>query len=97
MGPVKVIKVLPLLYLFVQVNIVRIIQQLIKLFFICKVGSLNFSIELWPSRLYVTVFYAKVFYMPVELGLELVAIVGLDRMDAEWELIDHVVNKINGA
>jgi hypothetical protein len=35
--------------------------------------------------------------MPVELGLELMPVVGLDRMYTEWELVDHVVHKINGA
>ena len=35
--------------------------------------------------------------MPVELSLELVAIVRPDFLDAERELFDDVVNKVDGA
>lgn len=97
MGSVKVIKVLSLLYLFAQIHIVGIAQQLIELPFIRKVGPLNFSIEFWSTRLYVAVLHAKVPYMPIEPGLELVPVVRLDRMDSEGELLDHVIHKVNGA
>lgn len=33
--------------------------------------------------------------MPVELGLELVTTIGPDRLDSEWETLDHVVDKRN--
>jgi len=33
--------------------------------------------------------------MPVELGLELVAIVSSDFTNAEWELVDDVINEVD--
>ena len=39
---------------------------------------------------------ALVLDMPVKLGLELVAVVGPDLPDAEWEGSDHVVNEVDG-
>ena len=34
--------------------------------------------------------------MPVKLCLELVPPVSTDRVDAEWELLNHIINKIYG-
>jgi hypothetical protein len=39
---------------------------------------------------------SKIFYMPVEFGLELMAIMGPHCMDTEGELLYHIVDKING-
>lgn len=35
--------------------------------------------------------------MPVELGLELMAIIGAYLLDAEWKLLDDVIHEIDGA
>lgn len=34
--------------------------------------------------------------MPVEQGLEFMAVVSADRRDAEGELLDHVVDEVHG-
>ena len=39
---------------------------------------------------------ALVLDVPVELGLELMAVVGSDLFDPEWECSDHVVDKVDG-
>jgi len=36
---------------------------------------------------------ALVFDMPVELGLPLMTTIGADRVDAEEELLDHIVDE----
>lgn len=38
---------------------------------------------------------ALILDMPVELGLELMPIVGSDFFDAEWELFDDVIDKVD--
>ena len=35
--------------------------------------------------------------MPVELGLEFVAVVGAHRVDAEGEALDDVIDEVDGA
>ena len=34
--------------------------------------------------------------MPVKERLELVAAIGADRLDPEWELLDHVIDEVDG-
>lgn len=34
--------------------------------------------------------------MPVEFGLEFMAIIGSDFLNAEWKLVDDVVNEVDG-
>ncbi len=38
-----------------------------------------------------------VLYMPVELGLELVPSIGSDGIDPKRELLDHIINELDGA
>ena len=96
MWSIKVIKVFPLLYFLVQINIIRVVQQLMEFLLVRKVRPFLLSVELRPSCLYIAVLHAKVLYMPVEPGLELVPVVGLDGMDSERELIDNIIHKVNG-
>lgn len=59
--------------------------------------SLDFSIELRTARLDIDVPDSLVLYMPVEPGLELMAIIGAYLLDAEWKLLDDVIHEIDGA
>ena len=58
--------------------------------------SFDLAIELRRARLDVSVADALVLDMPVKPGLDLMAVVGPDFLDAEWERANHVVNEIDG-
>jgi len=60
-------------------------QQLIKFSLIRSMRSFDLSVELWRSR----------FNIYVKLGLKLMASVGSDRMDAEREFVNHIINELN--
>ena len=49
-----------------------------------------------PDRLDVDVLNALIGQMPMELRLELVATVGPDGVNPERELLDHVVEEVDG-
>ena len=40
--------------------------------------------------------YAHILDMPMKLGLKLMTSVCSDRMDAEGELLNYIINKLNG-
>src|SRR5450631_3355678 len=58
--------------------------------------SFHLAIELRRSLFDVGVPDAFVFDMPMELGLELMPIVGSDFFDAERKFLDDVIDEING-
>ena len=57
-------------------------------------GSLDFAVQLRSSTFDVSMADALIFDVPVELGLELVAVVGSDLFDAERELFDDVIDEV---
>jgi hypothetical protein len=59
------------------------------------VGSLDLAIELRRSRFNVHMSNTLVFDVPVEQCLELMTSIGSNRVDAERELLYHVIDKIN--
>ena len=81
--PGEVVEPFPLVQLRLQVDIPFIAEELIKFLLIRSVGSLNFTIELWCAPLDVGVSNALVLDMPMELGLELIAIVSSDFLDED--------------
>ena len=64
--PVEVIEVLPNGQLLIEIDIVSVSQQLVKLVLIGPMRSLNFTIQLWRAGLDVNVTKTFVFDMPVE-------------------------------
>ncbi len=56
-------------------------------------GSLNLAVELRRSRFDIGMSDSQVFYVPMELRLELVTAVGSDLLDAKWKLFDDVITK----
>lgn len=58
-------------------------------------GSLDFAVQLRSSTFDVSMADALIFDVPVELGLELVAVVGSDLFDAERELFDDVIDEVD--
>ena len=59
-------------------------------------GSLDFAVQLWSSTFDVSMADALIFDVPVELGLELVAVVRPRLADTEWEALDDVVKEVDG-
>lgn len=57
-------------------------------------GSLDLAVQLRGSAFDVSMADALIFDVPVELGLELMAVVGPDLFDAERELVDDVIDKV---
>jgi hypothetical protein len=61
------------------------------------VRALDLAVEVGLARLDVDVAHAEVLHVPVELRLPLVPVVGADRVDAEGEALDHVVDEVDRA
>lgn len=91
-----VIEVLPSCQLCIEIHIIGVGQQLIKLGRIGSVRPFNFPIELRGSRFDVDMLDALVFHMPVESGLKLVTPIGSDRVDPERKLCNHVIHELDG-
>jgi len=60
-----------------------------------SVGSLNFAIELWRAPFDVGVSDALVLDIPMELGLELMAIVSPNVANAERKLLNDMINEVD--
>ena len=95
MRSVEVIEALPLIEFGFQIGVAFIAEQLVKFLLVRAVGSLHFAIELWGAALDVSMADTAVFDMPVELGLELVAVIGSNFTNAEWELVNDVIDKVD--
>ncbi len=91
----KVVELLPLIQFLVQIYIVRVTQQLIELFLVGAMGSLDLTVELRRSRFDIRMSDTQVFDVPMELRLELMATIGSDLLDSKRKLGNDVVNKSN--
>ena len=83
--PIVVVETSPGGQLFLEIDIVAIVDQLVELVFAGSVGPLDFAVELRRSRLDVDVFHAEVSHVPVKERLELVAAVSSDGAYPERE------------
>ena len=98
MGPGEVVEALPLMELRVEeLGVVYDLagQQPIELFVVDAVRPLDLAIEPWRRWSDVDVLNAFVEQVPVEAGLELSAVVGLDLHDVEGQLLNDVVNELD--
>ena len=99
MRAIVVIEVLPLLQPFVE-ELGRVdddsVEPAIELLAVDAVGSLHLSVQTRGERADVDVANAAVKDVPVELRLELGSVVGLDRLDVEGELLQHIVDELDG-
>ena len=95
-GSSKVVEALPFVEFSLQINVVFVAEKLIELLLIGTVRSFDFTIELRSAPFDVGVPDPEIFDMPMEFGLEFVAIIRTDFTNAEWELFDDVVNEVDG-
>jgi hypothetical protein len=90
----EVVEVLPLIEFGFEIDVAFIAQQLIKLLAAGAVWSFYFSVEFGRAAFDKCAADTAVFDMPVELGLELMTIIGSDFSYPEWELVDDVIDKV---
>jgi len=96
MRSIEIVEPLPLHEFLFEVHVILVRYELVEFLLVRPVRSLNLSIELRASRLDVYMPNSHVLDVPVKLGLPLVAAVGPERLDAEGELLDNVVDKVDG-
>ena len=99
MGSVEVVEVLPLLEPVVEeAGVVEddAVEEPVELLGVDAVGSLDFAVEPGGAGLDVDVADAAVEEVPVEAALELGAVVGLDALDGEGQLLEDVVDELDG-
>jgi len=98
--PVVIVVILPLFQLGVEeVNVVGdavLVQELIELLIVDTVGPLDFAVQMRRPRSDVHVADIQGLEAPVEVRLELGAVVGLDHVDAEREPSQHLVKEADG-
>ena len=77
------------------IDVAFVTEKLVELLLIGPVGSLGFAVQLRCAPFDAGAPGPEVFNMPMELGLEFVAIILRDFTNAEWERFDDVVNEVN--
>ena len=95
MGTIIVVEVFPRLELRIQIDVIRVRQQLIKLGLICSVRTFDFAIQLWGLGFDIHVPHSLVFDMPMKPRLKLMTSVRSDGADPEGKLLDHVVRELD--
>src|SRR4030095_7494659 len=95
MRSVIIVEVLPSLQLCVEIDVIGISQQLIKLGLIRSVGPFVFAVQLWRLGFDIHMPHALVFDMPVKASLKLMTSIGSDGADPEGELLDHIVHELD--
>ena len=69
------------------------IEELVELLVVDAMGSLDLAVQVWRPRPDVDVADVERFEMPVEVGLEFGAIVGLNDVDAERQPPEDVIDE----
>ena len=96
MGSIVVVVVLPFAKFVVEdVGVVDhdTVEESIELFLVYAVAAFDFAVEAWCGGFDVGVAESLVLDVPVELGLELGSVVGLDCVDAKWKAFGDVVDE----
>lgn len=96
MRPVEVVEAFPFIEFSLEIDVAFVAEQLIEFLTIRPVRPLNFTIELWSAAFDIGMSNAKIFDVPMELGLELMAIIGSDLTNAEREFFNDVVDEVDG-
>lgn len=95
MWSIIVVEVFPSLQLGIEINIIRVGQQLVKLGLIRSVGTLYLAVQLWRLGFDVHMPHALVFNMPVKASLKLMAPIRPDCVDPEGKLFDDVIHELD--
>ena len=95
MRSIEVIIIFPDFELLIQIDIIGIAQELIEFQIISPVRTLDLAIEPGSSRLDIYMPDPQILDMPVELSLELMAVVGPHCMNSEGKAVDHMIDKLD--
>ena len=97
MWPCEVIEAFPFIEFGFQIDVSFVAEQLVEFLLIGSVRAFNLAVQLRRAALDIGMADAVVLDMPVELRLELMAIVCPDLTNAKWKAFDDVVNEVDGA
>jgi hypothetical protein len=90
-----VVEPLPFPQFRLEIDVTFVAEQLVEFLAIRLMRSFDFTVQLRRSALDVGVAEAKVLNVPMKFGLELMPVVRSNFLDAERELFDDEVDKIN--
>jgi hypothetical protein len=94
--PCEVVELFPIGELAIQVDVIGVVEELIELLLVGPVRAFDLAVELRGSGLDIGVPDTAVLDVPMELGLELMATIGADALDAEGELLADVFDEVDG-
>jgi len=94
MGSVEVVISLPLCEFLFQINVPFVRYNLVELFLVGPMRSLDLAVVLRGPGLDIAMPYAFVFNVPMELGLPFVTTIGPERLYSKRKLLDDVVGKV---
>ena len=87
MRSVIIVEVFPGLQLRIEIHVIGVRQQLVKLGLISSVRTLDFAVQLWRLGFDV--------HMPVKPRLKLMTPIRSDRADPEGKLLDHIAHELD--
>lgn len=93
--PCEVVKPLPFVEFSFEIDVPFVTEKLIEFLLIRSVRALHFPVELWCTAFDVGMPDTFVLDMPMEFGLELVAIVSSNFANAERELFNDMINEVD--
>ena len=96
MGSMEVVEAFPFIKAFLEIDVALVGEQLVELLLIRAMRSLDLPVQLGRAGFDVGVADAEILNMPMEPGLELMSIIGADFSDAEGELVDDVIDEVDG-
>lgn len=91
----EVVEALPFVQFSFEVDVTLVAQELIEFLLIGPMRALHFPVELWCTAFDVGMPDTFVLYMPMEFGLELVAIVSSNFANAERKLLNDMINEVD--
>ena len=95
MGSGEIVEAFPFSQLLVKIDIISVSKQLVDFLLICPVRAFDLAIQLRRTSLDIGMADALIFDVPMEPGLEFVAIVGAHFPDPERKPGDDVVDEGN--
>ena len=95
MRSVIVVEVFPGFQLRIEIHVIGVRQQLVKLGLISSVRTLDFAVQLWRLGFDVYMSHALVFNMPMKPRLKLMTSIRSDRADPEGKLFDNVIYELD--
>ena len=95
MRSIIIVEVFPGFQLRIEIHVIGVGQQLVKLGLIRSMGAFYLAVQLWRLGFDVDMPHALVFDMPVKPGLKLMPSVRSDRADPDGKLFDDVVHELD--